>query len=299
MPRLELKAGKNHVEEKERRLRANDRAFNLQFDYAKNSIKTSKYNICTFLPLNLFEQFQRIANAYFLFLLILQLIPAISSLSWFTTVVPLVLVLTVSAAKDAIDDVNRHQTDNQVNNRPVKVLVDGSLKEDRWLNVEVGDIIKLENNNFVTADLLLLSSSEPHSLTYIETVELDGETNLKVKQALTVTSEMGEDLQALSSFDDLCTLCLSSSLLRFTLRASGPPHRWWATLCSGADPGGQARAKSPAKPPTTSWTSSGGTWPSGGTCTPWTTRRCCSGAAPSATPTGASAWSSSPGQTPN
>nr|XP_060617075.1 phospholipid-transporting ATPase ID-like [Anolis sagrei ordinatus] len=201
MPHFELKPRKKHLKEEERHLRANDRAFNHQFDYAKNSIKTSKYNIFTFLPLNLFEQFQRVANAYFLFLLILQLIPAISSLSWFTTVVPLILVLAVSAAKDAIDDVNRHQSDRQVNNRPVKVLVNGSLKEDLWLNVEVGDIIKLENNNFVTADLLLLSSSEPHSLTYIETVELDGETNLKVKQALTVTAKLGENLQALSGFD--------------------------------------------------------------------------------------------------
>ncbi|XP_053154211.1 phospholipid-transporting ATPase ID-like isoform X3 [Hemicordylus capensis] len=201
MPLFGLNFGKQRLKEEERRLRANDRAFSLQFEYAKNSIKTSKYNLFTFLPLNLFEQFQRIANAYFLFLLILQLIPQISSLAWFTTVVPLLLVLTVSAAKDASDDFHRHKSDKQVNNRPVKVLIDGSLKEDRWLNVEVGDIIKLENNNFVTADLLLLSSSEPHSLTYIETVELDGETNLKVKQALTVTSELGEDLQKLSSFD--------------------------------------------------------------------------------------------------
>uniref|UniRef100_A0A670IWT7 Phospholipid-transporting ATPase n=1 Tax=Podarcis muralis TaxID=64176 RepID=A0A670IWT7_PODMU len=173
----------------------------LLFFPQRNSIQTSKYNVFTFLPLNLFEQFQRVANAYFLFLLILQLIPEISSLSWFTTVVPLILVLAVSAAKDAIDDVNRHANDKQVNNRPVKVLMNGSLKDDLWLNVEVGDIIKLENNNFVTADVLLLSSSEPHSLTYIETTELDGETNLKVKQALTVTAELGEDLQALSSFD--------------------------------------------------------------------------------------------------
>ncbi|XP_044299959.1 phospholipid-transporting ATPase ID-like [Varanus komodoensis] len=201
MPHFELKSGKKRPKEEERHLRANDRAFNLQFDYAQNAIKTSKYNFFTFLPLNLFEQFQRVANAYFLCLLILQLIPAISSLSWFTTVVPLVLVLAVSAAKDAIDDVNRHANDKQVNNRPVKVLVDGSLKTDRWRSIQVGDIIKLENNNFVTADLLLLSSSEPHSLTYIETMELDGETNLKVKQALTVTAEMGEDLQALSQFD--------------------------------------------------------------------------------------------------
>ncbi|XP_028940310.1 phospholipid-transporting ATPase ID, partial [Antrostomus carolinensis] len=166
-----------------------------------NSIKTSKYNFFTFLPLNLFEQFQRIANAYFLFLLILQLIPQISSLSWFTTVVPLVLVLAVSGVKDAIDDFNRHKSDKHVNNRPVQVLINGMLKDEKWMNVQVGDIIKLENNNFVTADLLLLSSSEPHSLTYIETAELDGETNLKVKQALTITAELGEDLQKLTEFN--------------------------------------------------------------------------------------------------
>ncbi|XP_061468769.1 phospholipid-transporting ATPase ID-like isoform X3 [Rhineura floridana] len=219
------------LSEQERHLRANDRAFNLQFNYAKNSIKTSKYNFFTFLPLNLFEQFQRVANAYFLFLLILQLIPEISSLSWFTTVVPLILVLTVSAAKDAIDDVNRHASDKQVNNRPVKVLINGSLKDDRWLNVEVGDIIKLENNNFVTADLLLLSSSEPHSLTYIETAELDGETNLKVKQALTVTAELGEDLPALSCFDDLSTLCFSSKCFPASLHSS---EGQWVVVTGGA-----------------------------------------------------------------
>uniref|UniRef100_A0A8V5HBY2 Phospholipid-transporting ATPase n=1 Tax=Melopsittacus undulatus TaxID=13146 RepID=A0A8V5HBY2_MELUD len=150
-----------------------------------NSIKTSKYNFFSFLPLNLFEQFQRIANAYFLFLLILQLIPQISSLAWFTTVVPLVLVLAVSGVKDAIDDFD----------------LSCRLKDEKWMNVQVGDIIRLENNNFVTADLLLLSSSEPHSLTYIETAELDGETNLKVKQALTVTAELGEDLQKLTEFN--------------------------------------------------------------------------------------------------
>ncbi|NWY52345.1 AT8B5 ATPase, partial [Chionis minor] len=171
------------------------------FSLQNNSIKTSKYNFFTFLPLNLFEQFQRIANAYFLFLLILQLIPQISSLAWFTTVVPLVLVLAVSGVKDAIDDFNRHKSDKHVNNRPVQVLINGMLKDEKWMNVQVGDIIKLENNNFVTADLLLLSSSEPHSLTYIETAELDGETNLKVKQALTVTAELGEDLQKLTEFN--------------------------------------------------------------------------------------------------
>uniref|UniRef100_A0A8D0AL03 Phospholipid-transporting ATPase n=1 Tax=Sander lucioperca TaxID=283035 RepID=A0A8D0AL03_SANLU len=91
--------------EEERLFRANDRPFNLSYHYADNAIKTSKYNLFTFLPLNLFEQFQRLANAYFLFLMALQVIPQISSLSWFTTAVPLILVLSITAVKDASDDI--------------------------------------------------------------------------------------------------------------------------------------------------------------------------------------------------
>ncbi|XP_042543919.1 probable phospholipid-transporting ATPase IM [Dipodomys spectabilis] len=189
--------------EVERMVKANDREFNEKFQYADNRIHTSKYNILTFLPINLFEQFQRVANAYFLFLLILQLIPEISSLTWFTTIVPLILVITMTAVKDATDDYFRHKSDNQVNNRQSEVLLDGRLQNERWMNVKVGDIVKLESNQFVAADLLLLSSSEPHGLCYIETAELDGETNLKVRHALSVTSELGADISRLARFDGI------------------------------------------------------------------------------------------------
>ncbi|XP_016279520.1 phospholipid-transporting ATPase FetA-like isoform X2 [Monodelphis domestica] len=188
------------LKEKERCLQANNKEFNEKFEYEHNAIKTAKYNFFTFLPLNLFEQFQRVANAYFLFLLLLQLIPQISSLVWYTTVIPLALVLSMTGVKDAIDDMFRHKNDKQVNNRPILVIVNGMVKEEKWLNIRVGDIIKLQNNSFVPADVLLLSSSEPYSLTYIETAELDGETNLKVKQALVVTSNLEDNLEKLSNF---------------------------------------------------------------------------------------------------
>uniref|UniRef100_A0A4W6CB45 Phospholipid-transporting ATPase n=1 Tax=Lates calcarifer TaxID=8187 RepID=A0A4W6CB45_LATCA len=154
-------------------MRANDRPFNLSYHYAvsNNAIKTSKYNIFTFLPLNLFEQFRRLANAYFLFLFILQLIPQISSLSWFTTAVPLILVLSITAVKDASDDIFLYMI--------VKFILLSSI---------------------LSADLLLLSSSEPLNLVYVETAELDGETNLKVKQALTVTGDMGDNIDELAGF---------------------------------------------------------------------------------------------------
>ncbi|XP_069480865.1 probable phospholipid-transporting ATPase IM [Ambystoma mexicanum] len=190
----------HHLEE-ERRIRANDRAYNERFQYANNRIKTSKYTILTFLPINLFEQFQRVANAYFLFLLILQLIPEISSLNWFTTIVPLLLVLAITAGKDATDDYFRHKTDRKVNNRKSQVFIGGRLQGEKWMNVRAGDLIKLENNQFVVADMLLISSSEPHGLCYIETAELDGETNLKVRQALQVTDELGTDITRLAQFD--------------------------------------------------------------------------------------------------
>lgn len=69
-----------------------------------NYIKTSKYTLLTFLPLNLFEQFQRLANFYFLCLMLLQMISVISSLTPITTSIPLIGVLSLTAIKDAYDD---------------------------------------------------------------------------------------------------------------------------------------------------------------------------------------------------
>ncbi|XP_075154289.1 ATPase phospholipid transporting 8B isoform X3 [Haematobia irritans] len=189
-----------YFSDNERRIRANDRDFNAQFKYADNYIKTSKYSMMTFLPFNLLEQFQRLANFYFLCLLVLQLIPAISSLTPVTTAIPLIGVLTLTAVKDAYDDIQRHVSDSQVNNRKSKALRNGKLVDEKWSGVQVGDVIRMENNQFVAADILLLSTSEPNGLCFIETAELDGETNLKCKQCLTETIELGNNHDQLWNF---------------------------------------------------------------------------------------------------
>lgn len=155
----------------------------------------------TFLPLNLLEQFQRLANFYFLCLLVLQLIPAISSLTPITTAIPLIGVLMLTAIKDAYDNFQRHVSDRQVNNRISKALRNGKLVNEKWSGVQVGDIIRMENDQFVAADILLLSSSEPSGLCFIETAELDGETNLKIKQCLVETAEMNQREDLLWSFN--------------------------------------------------------------------------------------------------
>ncbi|XP_025157790.1 phospholipid-transporting ATPase ID isoform X4 [Harpegnathos saltator] len=187
--------------ETERRIRANNREYNSQFNYANNYIKTSKYSVLTFLPLNLFEQFQRLANFYFLCLLVLQMIPAISSLTPITTAIPLIGVLTLTAVKDAYDDFQRHSSDSQVNNRKSRTLRGTNLREEKWSQVQVGDVIRMENDQFVAADVLLLTTSEPNGLCYIETAELDGETNLKCRQCLPETAEMMDNHELIGQFD--------------------------------------------------------------------------------------------------
>ncbi|XP_067214700.1 phospholipid-transporting ATPase ID isoform X3 [Linepithema humile] len=187
--------------ETERRIRANNREYNSQFNYANNYIKTSKYSVLTFLPLNLFEQFQRLANFYFLCLLVLQMIPAISSLTPITTAIPLIGVLTLTAVKDAYDDFQRHSSDSQVNNRKSRTLRGTNLREEKWSQVQVGDVIRMENDQFVAADVLLLTTSEPNGLCYIETAELDGETNLKCRQCLPETAEMMDNHELVGQFD--------------------------------------------------------------------------------------------------
>ncbi|XP_072752553.1 phospholipid-transporting ATPase ID isoform X4 [Anoplolepis gracilipes] len=187
--------------ETERRIRANNREYNSQFNYANNYIKTSKYSVLTFLPLNLFEQFQRLANFYFLCLLVLQMIPAISSLTPITTAIPLIGVLTLTAVKDAYDDFQRHSNDSQVNNRKSRTLRGTNLREEKWSQVQVGDVIRMENDQFVAADVMLLSTSEPNGLCYIETAELDGETNLKCRQCLPETAEMMDNHELIGQFD--------------------------------------------------------------------------------------------------
>ena len=158
--------------------------------FCDNHVSTAKYNIATFLPKFLFEQFSKYANLFFLFTAALQQIPNISPTNRYTTIVPLIIVLLVSAGKELIEDFKRKSSDKSLNYSKARALKGSNFENIKWVNVSVGDIVRVESEEPFPADLVLLASSEPEGLCYIETANLDGETNLKIKQAIPETANL-------------------------------------------------------------------------------------------------------------
>jgi phospholipid-transporting ATPase len=158
--------------------------------WVDNHVSTAKYNVATFLPKFFYEQFSKVANLFFLFTAILQQVPNVSPTNRYTTIVPLAIVLMVSAIKELYEDWKRKTADQSLNHAKARVLKGSSFTETRWINVAVGDIVRVESEEPFPADLVLLASSEPEGLCYIETANLDGETNLKIKQAVPETAHL-------------------------------------------------------------------------------------------------------------
>ncbi|RDB22204.1 putative phospholipid-transporting ATPase C24B11.12c [Hypsizygus marmoreus] len=232
--------------------------------YTTNQVLTSKYTIITFLPRNLLEQFRRVANIFFLGIAILQFFNKFSTISPGLVILPLVIVLGITAIKDGYEDVKRHQSDRRVNYSPVRVLSGGDwvnpnvmapknktfvrglrrkskgerVKEkqgvepdpesqqpptDReyddtheheegvghyihlfghhpharphwqnsiWEDVRVGDFVKIKDHESIPADILICATSGDDNVAFVETKNLDGETNLKSRNAMPMLTHL-------------------------------------------------------------------------------------------------------------
>ncbi|XP_022714556.1 probable phospholipid-transporting ATPase 4 [Durio zibethinus] len=163
------------------------------YKYPYNYISTTKYNVLTFLPRALFEQFRRVANFYFLLAAVLSL-ASLAPLSRASLIVPLVFVVGISMLKEAVEDWHRFLQDLNVNNRTVKAHAsNGEFVDKLWKELRVGDVVKVNKDEYFPSDLLLLSSSYEDGVCYVETMNLDGETNLKIKRSLEDTLSLNED----------------------------------------------------------------------------------------------------------
>ena len=190
--------------------------------FVSNKVHTSKYTTLTFIPKNLFEQFRRAANMYFLGMAILQLVPYFGVDSPALTLLPICVVVFITAIKDGFEDYQRHKVDARYNGSITYTLIgynnvnypqnavlpwwkrfkspkqndttppqDSIQQQQRGvfgrslsMDVRVGDFILLRNGQSCPADAVLLASSDPTGICFVETKDLDGETNLKPRHGI-------------------------------------------------------------------------------------------------------------------
>ncbi|ODV95683.1 hypothetical protein PACTADRAFT_43115 [Pachysolen tannophilus NRRL Y-2460] len=248
--------------------------------YPRNKIRTTKYTPLTFIPKNLFNQFTNIANSYFLFLVILGAFQIFGVSDPGLSAVPLIVIVVITAVRDAFEDYKRGASDANLNNCSIHLLcglinnnviidhvgpwrrfkkscskllrknaeiikkikkeennnlknpkksIDSNNNElnrastdfkfsldtnrsnrkslqflpetiknpdfeassnvkfsnKRWKDIYVGDFVRIRNNEEVPADIVIISTSDSENGTcFVETKNLDGESNLKVRNAL-------------------------------------------------------------------------------------------------------------------
>ncbi|KAI9218647.1 hypothetical protein BC828DRAFT_388015 [Blastocladiella britannica] len=225
--------------------------------YCTNGVQTAKYTIWTFLPRNLSEQFSKVANCFFLGIIVLQLIPETATTGPLTAAIPLIAIVAMTALKDAVEDWRRRKSDQEVNGMIALVLEGGRWSNQHcgpqmdlslvasvhrrlrfpwkgsesapaqfgaprtspdestpdatmtntdaaahwkptvWASVRVGDIVCLRGDQVIPADMVLLAASGMHSIAYVETKSLDGETNLKLRMGFPEFSYMAEEMTSL------------------------------------------------------------------------------------------------------
>ncbi|KAM3960111.1 LOW QUALITY PROTEIN: putative phospholipid-transporting ATPase IIB [Aphomia sociella] len=175
-------------------------------DFPPNYVCNQKYNIITFLPLVLFDQFRFFLNMYFLVMACSQFIPSIRIGYMYTYWGPLCFVLAVTLFREAVDDFRRYRRDKEVNRqRYDRLVLDSSIDGYRPFVMEhvpasalrVGDIVILHKGQRVPADMILLRTNETMGTVFIRTDQLDGEIDWKLRIPLPSTQKLPTDAHLL------------------------------------------------------------------------------------------------------
>jgi len=161
--------------------------------YSPNIVRNQKYSLLTFFPVVLYEQFKFFMNLYFLLVALSQIFPVLRIGYLITFYGPLSCVLAVTISKEAYDDIQRHKRDKEINNQIYQKLTKDGLVDIPSSKIKVGDLIKINCNQRIPTDMVLLRTSEKTGSCFIRTDQLDGETDWKLRLAVPITQKLPSD----------------------------------------------------------------------------------------------------------
>ncbi|TNV87235.1 hypothetical protein FGO68_gene1546 [Halteria grandinella] len=157
-----------------------------------NRVRLTRYSLLSWAPLSLFYQFKRISNVYFLLITILTYMP-FSPKSPQSMLGTFAMVLLFTMLKEAFEDYQRYKQQQDVNfNKHTHILPQLKTTQDPihqfrevpWAKVKAGQLVQVRQDEEVPADMLLLRVSGERGMGYVDTMALDGETNLKEKHTI-------------------------------------------------------------------------------------------------------------------
>jgi len=153
-----------------------------------NFVKTARYSGLNFFFKCGLEQFRNVSNVYFLIIIILSFLGTATNLfdspyPATGTLLGLVIVVGFTMGFEGYYDIKRHREDAEVNNRMSMRLRpgDGLIEEVPWSTLKPGDLIKVNDRSQFPADLIFVAGCSLGNKCYVETANIDGETNLKIK----------------------------------------------------------------------------------------------------------------------
>ncbi|CAG2108793.1 unnamed protein product [Medioppia subpectinata] len=202
---VRLLFGKKQLKPRTVYVRGSDR-FNekTKQSFPANIVRNQKYNIITFLPIVLFNQFKFFLNLYFLLMACSQFITSLKVGYLYTYWAPLGFVLGVTLLREAVDDILRFKRDKAVNSQLYQKLTrDGPLAV-HSSRIKVGDLIVVSKDQRVPADMVFLRTSEKNGACFVRTDQLDGETDWKLRLAVAATQglDSGDQLFSLDAYVD-------------------------------------------------------------------------------------------------
>ncbi|XP_056335587.1 probable phospholipid-transporting ATPase IIB isoform X1 [Danio aesculapii] len=170
--------------------------------YPKNAIKNQKYNIVTFVPGVLYQQFKFFLNLYFLVVACSQFVTSLKIGYLYTYWAPLGFVLAVTMVREAVDEVRRCRRDKEMNSQLYSKLTMRGKVQVKSSDIQVGDLIIVEKNQRIPADMIFLRTSEKTGSCFIRTDQLDGETDWKLRIGVACTQRLPAlgDLFSISAY---------------------------------------------------------------------------------------------------